>query len=168
MASVPPDGIPYGKPSPGNKSNGITSPGGKQYHMVKFPLYGKSHPPHKFHDKGTNGEIVPAEIMPYGKPSPGRNPITELPQENNTIWQAFSPEEIPWQNFPLYGKSPPTQIPYVIFGTACAICGERGGGGEKSHRWGTFTIWYFIRGKEIHRGGGGNPTRHRIRLILTT
>ena len=25
-----------------------------------------------------------------------------------------------------------------------------GGGGGESHRWGTFTIWYFIRG-----GGGG-------------
>ena len=27
------------------------------------------------------------------------------------------------------------------------------GGGKKSHRWGTFTIWHFIRGKEIHGGG---------------
>ena len=26
------------------------------------------------------------------------------------------------------------------------------GGGREYHRWGTFTIWYFIRG-----GGGGNP-----------
>ena len=83
-------------------------------------------PPHKFHDKGKNGRLsplklyhmanVPPEGIPYGKPSPGRNPIAELPQGNNTIWQAFPPEEIPWQNFPLYGKSPPTQIPYVILG----------------------------------------------------
>ena len=37
-----------------------------------------------------------------------------------------------------------------------------GGGGGESHRWGTFTIWYFIRGgggvgNEIHGGGGGVP-----------
>ena len=43
-------------------------------------------------------------------------------------------------------------------GPACAIYfiggWGVGGGGEESHRWGTFTILYFIRDKEIH--GGGN------------
>ena len=96
----------------------------------------------------------PPEGIPYGKPSPGRNPIAGFPQGYNTIWQAFPPEEIPWQNFPLYGKSPPTQIPYVILGQHVRFV--LGGGGTKSHRWGTFTMWYFIRGKEIH-GGGGDP-----------
>ena len=133
-------------------------------------------PPHKFHDKGTNGRLSPLKLyhmadvtpegIPYGKPSPGRNPIAEVPQGNNTIWQAFPPEEIPWQNFPLYGKSPPTQSPYVILGQHVRFVLGGGGGGEKSHRWPTFTIWYFIRGREIH-GGGGDPMRHRIRLILT-
>ena len=30
------------------------------------------------------------------------------------------------------------------------MCDWGGGGGGESHRWGTFTIWYFSRG-----GGGG-------------
>ena len=112
-------------------------------------------PPHKFHDKGTNGRLsplklyhmtnVPPEGIPYSKPSPGRNPIAGLPQGYYTIWQAFPPEEIPWQNSPLYGKSPPTQIPYVILGQHVRFVLGGGGGGTKSHRWGTFTTWYFIR-----------------------
>ena len=51
------------------------------------------------------------------------------------------------------------QISYVILDSMC----DWGGGGE-SHRWGTFTIWYFIRGggggwrsKSMGWGGGGIP-----------
>ena len=58
---------------------------------------------------------------------------------------------------PLYGKSPPTQIPYVILGQHVRFF--LGEGGEKSHRWGTngelFTIYGILSGggEEIHGGG---------------
>ena len=72
----------------------------------------------------------------------------------------------------LYSMTVP--IPFLIIGPGCSvykpfkpnaregiytnfICniGQHvrlggGGGGRESHRWGTFTIWYFIR-------GGGEP-----------
>ena len=99
MVNVPPEGIPYGKPSPGrNPMAELHQGGGGQYNMVKFPLYGKSlpPPPHKFHDKGTNTlgdcprrnytiwQTFPMKeyhIYLYnGKPSPGRNPVAEFPQ----------------------------------------------------------------------------------------
>ena len=120
-------------------------------------------PSHKFHDKGTNGRLsprklyhmanVPPEGIPYGKPSPG-NPIAELPQGNNTIWQAF-PGRNPMAELPPLWQISSHTNSICNIATACAICFGMGGG-EKSHRWGTFTIWYFIRGKEIHGGGGGS------------
>ena len=149
----PPEIIPYGKRPlwrntiwqtfPRKKSHGRTSPGGKQYHMVKFPLYGKYSPPPTHTNfmirEQIPWEIVPAEIIPYGKRSPWRNIIWQTfprkkshsrtsPGGNNTIWQASRPEEIPWQNFPLYGKSPPTQIPYVILGQHVRFVLGGGGG----------------------------------------
>ena len=89
---------------------------------------------------------VPPEGIPYGKPSPGRNPIPGLPQRNNTIWQAFPRKKS-------HGRTPPSmanlQQHNVILGHHVRFVF---GGGMKSYRWGTFTIWYFIRGKEIHGG----------------
>ena len=50
---------------------------------------------------------VPTEGIPYGKPSPGRNPIAELPQG----------EIIPYgKPSPLYGKSPPNTNSILILG----------------------------------------------------
>ena len=60
--------------------------------------------------------------------------MAELTEGNNTIWKSF----------PLFGKSPPTQIPYVILGHHVRFILLGGGGGED--RWGTFkldaTTWY--------------------------
>ena len=134
---------------PRKKSHGRISPRGEQYHMVKFPLYGKSPPPpHKFHDKGTNT-------------------MGDCPRGNYTIWQTFPMKEYHMANLPP-GRNPMAELPPLWqissntnsicnIGTECAICFGRGGG-EKSHRWGIFTIWYFIRGKEIHGGGGGGES----------
>ena len=77
-------------------------------------------------------------------PPPGRNPMAELPQEGI----------IP------YGKPSPFMANLLQhklhklcnIGTACAIFVGRGGG-EKSHRWELFTIWYFIRGGDPWGGG---------------
>ena len=65
-------------------------------------------------------------------------------------------ENVPHEKIP-YGKpSPLWQISSntnsMVVGGGQIICVCVGGGGEKSHRLGTFTIWYFIRG-----GGEGNP-----------
>ena len=86
----------------------------------------------------------PGAIILYGKPPPppGRNPMAELSHG----------EIIP------YGKSPPTQIPYALLGQHVRFFFRGGGGGEKSHRWGTFTIWYLIWGKEIHGGRKSHVT----------
>ena len=100
-----PEIIPYGKRSPWRntiwetfprkKFHDRTSPGGETIPYGKAsPLYGKSLP-----HTHTNfmmreqipWQIVPPEIIrymanvphegiPYGKPSPGRNPMAELPQ----------------------------------------------------------------------------------------
>ena len=60
---------------------------------------------------------VPPEGIPYGKPSPGRNPIAELPQG----------EIIPYgKPSPSMANLPPTQIPYVILGQHVRLWG----GGE--------------------------------------
>ena len=82
----------------------------------------------------TIAELPQGEIIPYDKPPPppGRNPMmAELPP----LWQISS-----------------NTNSICNIGTACAICFGRKGGGEKSHRWRTFTIWHFIRGKDIHGG----------------
>ena len=52
-------------------------PKSKEYILVKeYILWGICHMAN-----------VPPEGIPYGKPSPGRNPMAELPQGgNNTIW----------------------------------------------------------------------------------
>ena len=150
---------------------------------------------------GNSPPPPPPEIIPYGKPSPGRNPMAELPQGetmvnpphthngkspphththtfhdegtntmadcppgNDTIWQMF-----PMKEYHIMANLPPGRNPTAEFtqggiipygkaspsvantnsicniGTACAIYFiGGGGGGDKSHRWETFTIWYFI------------------------
>ena len=105
---------------------------------------------------------LPPEGIRYGKPSPGRNPIAELPQGNNTMWQT-SPQKKSdgrtspggnntiWQTFPLYGKSPPTQIPYVILGQHVRFL--LGGGGGRNPIDGNFYHMVFYPGG-IHGGGG--------------
>ena len=131
MANVPPEEIPLWQTFPRKKSHGRISPGGKQYHMVKLPRFGKFSPHTDFMIREQiPWQIVPPEIIPYGKPSPGKKSHSRTsqgeiipygnppppprkksygrtsPGGNNTIWQTFT----------LYGKSPPKQIPYVIFG----------------------------------------------------
>ena len=64
---------------------------------------------------------VPHEGIPYGKPSPGRNSKAELSQVGIIPY---------WQTFPLYDKSPPAQIPYVILGQHVRFLLGRGGGGR--------------------------------------
>ena len=78
----------------------------------------------------------PRGIIPKPPPPPGKNPMAEY----NTIWQTF----------PLYGKSPPTQIPYVILGQHVRFL-LGGGGGEKSHRWELLPYGILSGG-----GGGGS------------
>ena len=82
-------------------------------------------------------------IIPCGKPPPPpprkKSDSKTSPGGNNTIWQTF----------PLYGKSPPTQIPYVILGHHVRfLLGE--GGGKKSQRW--ELLPYGI----LSGGGGGS------------
>ena len=136
MANVPPEGIQDEKPSPGKnpmtelpRGGGGTIPYGKASpSMVNLPP-----PPqtHKFYDGGTNtmADCPPGNHTIYGKRSPWRN----------TIWQYFP-------------KSPPAQIPYVILGVNFF---DGGGGGNKSHRWWTFTrqlyiVFALFRANEYH------------------
>ena len=58
---------------------------------------------------------LPPEGIPYGKPSPGRNPIAELPQGgggNNTMRQLANlpppMAELPQGEIILYGKPSPS------------------------------------------------------------
>ena len=159
MANLPPEEIPwqnfprgetipYGKATPSmvNLPPTQISWWGNKYHG-RFPPpeiipYGKrslwrntiwqTFPRKKSHSRTSPG--LRGGILPYGNPPPppGRNPTAELPQGgNNTIWQTF----------PLYGKSPLTQIPYVIL--------EQHGG--ELLRYGILS-----GGKEIH-GRKKNP-----------
>ena len=116
----PPEIIPYGKRSPRKntiwqtyprkKSHGRTSTGEKQYHY-----YGKASPsmldlppPHTHFliREQIQWQIVPPEIIPYGKRSPRKN----------TIWQTYprkkshgrtSPGE---KQYHSYGKASPSMV----------------------------------------------------------
>ena len=118
--------------------------------MVNLPP-----PPHThtFHDKGTNtmrdgprGNYTIWQTFPMKEYHMANLPRKKThsrtsPEGNTTIWHdppPLPPEEIPWQNL------------------------GGGGGGKKFHRWGTFTMWYFIRGKEIHGGGGGGERTYHV------
>ena len=93
---------------------------------------------------------VPPEGIPYGKPSPGRNPIAELPQG----------EIIP------YGKpSPsmanlPTQIPYVLLGQHVRF----GGGGGENPIDGELLPYGILSGGKVIHGGGSHVTPASIAL----
>ena len=56
-----------------------------------------------------------------------------------------------WQTFPLYGKSPPNTNSICNIGTACAI---GGGGGENPIDGELLPFGILSGGKEIHGGGG--------------
>ena len=96
-------------------------------------------PRKKSHSRTSQGGIIPC-----GKPPPPprkKSDSKTSPGGNNTIWQTF----------PLYGKSPPTQIPYVILGHhVLFLLGE--GGGKKSQRWELLPYGILSGG-----GGGGGP-----------
>ena len=175
MADVPPEIIPYGKRSPWRntlwqtfprkKSHSRTSPGGKNH------MWQTSPPP----PPGRNpmAELPQGEIIPYGKPSTWRNTLWQTfprkkshsrtspggiipcgkpsprkksdgrtsPKENNTIWQTF----------PLYGKSPPKQIPYVILGQHVRFL--LGGGGRNPIDGNFYHMVFYPGGGGIHGGG---------------
>ena len=59
--------------------------------------HGNPPPPRKLYHMAN----VSPEGIPYGKPSPGRNPMAELPQGgNNVIWSSFpSMVNLPHTNF---------------------------------------------------------------------
>ena len=94
---------------------------------------------------------VPPEGIPYSKPSPGRNPIAELPQGNNTIWQASPRKKSHGRTSHSMANLLQHKFHMQHWDSMCDLFWE-GGGGEKSHRRGTLIIWYFIRGNEIHGG----------------
>ena len=150
---------------PRKKSHGRTSTGEKQYHnygRASPSMVDLSPPPTHTHlliREQIPWQIVPSEIIPYGKRSPWRNTLWQTfprkkshsrtsPGGNNTMWQTSPPpprkksdgrtspggNNTIWQTFPLYGKSPPTQTPYVILGQHVRFL-LGGGGGKKSHRW---------------------------------
>ena len=89
----PPTGHTIWQTFPRKKSHGRTSTGEKQYHNYgkSFPLYGRSPPPpththtHLLTREQIPWEIVPSEIIPYGK----RSTLKEYVMAN------LPPEEIP-------------------------------------------------------------------------
>ena len=63
------------------------------------------------------------------------------------------PEEIQWHNFPLYGKSPPTQISYVILGQHVRFV-LGGGGGGRPPIDGELLPYGILSGGRKSMGGG--------------
>ena len=155
MANVPLERIPYGKASPSM----VNLPPPHTNFMMREQIPWHIAPP------------PPPEIMPYGKLSPGRNTIWQTfprkkyhnrtsPWGNNTIWQTPPPpprkkshgrtatggDNTIWQTFPLYGKSLPTQIPYVILGQHVRFLGA-----GRNPIDGEFLPYGILSGgKEIH------------------
>ena len=172
------EGIPYSKPSHCRTSPG--GGGGGLYHVVKLPNLLSIFPPHTHFmiREQITWQIVHPEIIPYDKRSSWRN----------TIWLSryyisihHPPPPPPRGKFChgiLFGGG--GGFPYGIicpWGSSAMGFLPRGrlglpygGGGKKSHRWGTFTIWYFIRGGRDSMGGGGvkshvTPVFHYLAIL---
>ena len=147
-------------PSPGSNPMTELPQGGKQYHMVKFPLGNKSPPPphtHKFHDRGTNT-------------------MGDCPRENYTIWQTFPMKEYHMANLPRKkthsrtspgGNNTKWQAPLPPPPPRKKFHGRTGRGGGRNPIDGNFYHVVFYP-REGNPWRGGHPMWHRIRLILAT
>ena len=100
-------------------------------------------------------ELPQGGIIQYGNPPPPpprkKSRGITSPGGNNTIWQTF----------PLYGKSPQTQIPYVILGQHARLLGGGGGGeggGGRNPIDGELLPYAIFRVEGNPRGGGYHVT----------
>ena len=120
---------------------------------------------------------VPHEGIPYGKPSPGRNPIAELPQGGIIPCGTPPPPgrnpmaELPQEGIIPYGKPSPSMANLLQhklhklcnIGTACAIFVGRGGGEKSMGGWGGGGS--YVTPDSPYSGNMVYPQQKKIRSI---